>query len=127
MLAVSKTQIPDPQADGRVFYDMAAADNPCFDCGACCYHYRVSFYHGELDTQPGGFVPAHLTSPVSPFLACMRGTETGRGRCIALHNDGRCAIYSQRPSTCREFQAFLADGSPHPECQRLREHYGIGR
>ncbi|HLO63888.1 MAG TPA: YkgJ family cysteine cluster protein [Azonexus sp.] len=122
---MSKTQIPLPQSDGRVFYDMAAEDNPCFGCGACCYHYRVSFYHGELDTQPGGFVPSELTSPVTPFLACMRGTQSGQGRCIALRDDGRCAIYNQRPSTCREFRAFQEDGLRHPECERLRQLYGI--
>lgn len=122
---MSKIQIPQAQADGRVFYEMAEEDNPCFGCGACCYHYRVSFYHGELDSQPGGFVPSELTSAVTPFLACMRGTETGLGRCAALQDDGRCAIYSHRPSTCREFRAFQDDGSPHPECQRLRQLYGI--
>lgn len=99
---------------------MAEEDNPSFGCGACCYHDRLSFHHGELDSQPGGFIPSELTSGIMPFLACMCATETGQGRCVALHDDGRCAIYSHRPSTCREFRAFQDDGSPHPECQLHR-------
>jgi len=122
---MSTAQIPLMQEDGRVFYDMAENDNPCFGCNACCRHYRVSFYHGELDSQPGGYVPAHLTQPVTPFLACMQGTASGHGRCIALQTDGRCAIYPQRPSTCREFRAILDDGQFNPECLRLRSLYNI--
>jgi len=122
---MSKAQTSIKTEDGRVFYDMAVADNPCFACGACCYHYRVSFYHGELDSQPGGFVPADLTSPVTPFLACMRGTENGHSRCIALQDNGHCSIYAQRPSTCREFPAYTTDGDANPECNRLRKIYGL--
>lgn len=111
--------------DGRVHYDMAEAGNPCFGCGGCCRHFRVSFYHGELDTQPGGYVPAALTLPVTPFRACMKGTEQGEGRCVAQQDDGRCGIYDKRPSVCREFPAFMEDGSLNPECLRLRRLYGI--
>lgn len=112
--------------DGRIHYDMSERNNPCFDCGACCFHFRVSFYHGELDSQPGGHVPAGLATQVTPFHACMKGTETGGGRCIALREDGRCDIYALRPSTCREFRAVLEDGTLSPECLRLRALYGIG-
>jgi Fe-S-cluster containining protein len=122
---VSKTQIPIQQADGRMFYDMTIDDNPCFGRNACCYHYRVSFYHGEIDSQPGGFVPAHLTSPVTPFLACMRGTANRDMDDVLPSRRGHCAIYNQHPFTCREFRALLDDGSRHPECQHLRELYGI--
>lgn len=125
LMIVNKSQIALPQSDGRLFFDMAETNNPCFGCNACCQHYRVSFYHGELDTQPGGFIPADLTSPVTPFLACMRGTESGHGRCVALDDNGRCNIYANRPSTCREFRAFEDDGSMNPECLRLRELYKI--
>ncbi len=120
------TQTVTYTEDGRAHFDMAPDGNPCFGCGACCRHFRVSFYHGELDTQPGGYVPAALTLPATPFRACMKGTETGRGQCIALQGDGRCAIYSRRPSVCREFPAFLEDGSMNPECLRLRALYRIG-
>lgn len=114
-----------PTDDGRVFYDMSGADNPCPGCAACCMHYRVSFYQGELDTQPGGYVPAELTLQLTPFRVCMKGTEKGDGRCVALGVDGLCGIYERRPSVCREFPALMPDGSMNPECLRLRGLYGI--
>jgi Fe-S-cluster containining protein len=119
------SQTATPTEDGRTYYDMAEQGNPCFGCGCCCRHFRVSFYHGELDTQPGGYVPAALTQQVTPFRACMKGTEAGRGQCVARQDDGRCAIYDKRPSVCREFPAYLEDGSMNPECLRLRALYGI--
>ena len=122
---MKETQTLIRTGDGRVFYDMANDGNPCFGCGACCSHFRVSFYHGELDTQPGGIVPAELAAPVTPFRACMKGTEAGQGRCIALGADGRCSIYEKRPSVCREFPVFMEDGRMNPECLRLRAMYGI--
>lgn len=123
--SVNETQIATYTEDGRVYYDMAGGGNPCFGCGACCRHFRVSFYHGELDTQPGGYVPAEMARQVTPFRACMKGTEAGKGQCIALQADGRCAIYARRPSVCREFPAFMEDGSMNPECLRLHAIYGI--
>jgi len=119
-------QIAIPTDDGRVFYDMTSKDNPCQGCNACCRHFRISFYQGELDTQPGGFVPAELAVQVTPFRACMKGTESGYGSCIALQSDGRCGIYENRPSVCREYPVFMPDGTMNTECKRLREIYGIG-
>ena len=119
------SQIAIRTEDGRVFFDMAETDNPCFGCGCCCRHFRVSFYQGELDTQPGGVVPAALTVPVTPFRVAMKGTEHGNGRCISQLDDGRCGIYENRPSVCREFPVFMEDGSMNPECIRLRKLYGI--
>ena len=118
-------QIAITTEDNRIHYDMEGSDHPCVGCGACCRHFRVSFYHGELDSQPGGVVPAELTTPITPFRACMKGTETGGGRCIALQDDARCGIYAQRPSVCREFPALLEDGSLNPECIRLKAQFGI--
>lgn len=112
--------------DERVFYDMPDV-SPCNDCGACCRHFRVSFYQGELDTFPGGLVPVALTTPVTPLLVCMRGTEQGNGQCIALQDDNRCAIYANRPSPCREFPVFLDDGSMNPKCLELRLRPGLMR
>lgn len=111
--------------DNRVFYDMPES-SPCTDCGACCRHFRVSFYQGELDSFSGGTVPAAMTSPVTPFLVCMQGTEYGKGRCIALQPDNRCAIYENRPSPCREFPVYMEDGSLNPKCLELRTGHGIG-
>lgn len=119
------------QDDQRVFIDMPAHDdNPCTACGACCSTFRVSFYCGELTGGSGGFVPVELSSKVNDFLACMKGTEAGNGRCIALQgNVGepgiRCSIYADRPSPCREFPAWLDDGTPNPDCQRVRAKFGL--
>lgn len=99
-------------------------DNICMACGACCAHYRVSFYWAEADDAPGGVVPVHLTETVSPHLRCMKGTSSKPARCVALEGEvGKlvaCTIYSQRPSTCREFDVFEADGSPNSRCAGLR-------
>jgi Fe-S-cluster containining protein len=104
--------------------------NPCLSCGACCAHFRVSFYFGELDSQPGGWVPVALTRKMNDFRAAMTGTENGSGRCAALRGElgqagVQCSIYPQRPSPCREFEAWQADGTPNPDCQRLRNARGL--
>lgn len=107
-----------------------AVNNPCLSCGACCAHFRVSFYCGEVAGEGGGTVPAELVSQVGPLRACMKGTEYGRQRCIALRGElGQqgihCAIYTSRPSPCREFNPWVPDGSPNPDCQRVRMGIGL--
>lgn len=120
-----------PQEDDRVYIDMPDDEsNPCLSCGGCCQHYRVSFYNGELSTNMAGGVPAELAVPVTPFRACMKGTDKPDGRCIALQGTpGQpgigCAVYHTRPSPCREFPVWLADGSPNPDCQKLRHKLGL--
>ncbi|MFC0574884.1 YkgJ family cysteine cluster protein [Paraburkholderia solisilvae] len=104
--------------------------NPCLSCGACCQHFRVSMYMGEMAGIPGGTVPDELVSRVNAFVVCMKGTEAGSGRCIALRGEvGRpgvhCAIYNRRPSPCREYRVWADDGSPNPDCQRLRAQIGL--
>lgn len=124
-------QIVRIQDDNRVFIDMPdSPENPCFSCGACCAHFRVSFYCGELSDGSGGVVPSELASMLNPVMACMRGTESGGGRCIALLGTlGQpgiaCSIYTQRPSPCREYPTWLEDGTPNPDCQRLRAAIGL--
>jgi Fe-S-cluster containining protein len=123
-------QISRVQDDGKVFIDMPdGPDNPCLTCGICCSHYRVSFYQGET-TDVGGTVPVALTSKVNDFMACMTGTECGNGRCSALQGEIGvggigCAIYTNRPSVCREFPVWMDDGTPNPDCQRLRAGIGL--
>ena len=53
----------------------------------------------------------------------------GGGRCISLRGElGKpgihCAIYENRPTPCREFDIWLPDGTPNPDCQRLRAALG---
>ncbi|WEF35971.1 YkgJ family cysteine cluster protein [Pseudoduganella chitinolytica] len=101
---------------------MSSADI-CQACGACCAHYRVSFYWGESDAHPGGSVPQRLTIPITPYRSAMRGTERTPVRCVALDGEvGQhvgCTIYPQRSSTCREFTAGT------PECDKARGAYGL--
>jgi uncharacterized protein len=119
------------QEDDRVFLDMPdSPDNPCISCGACCQHFRISFYCGELTGGSGGFVPVELATMLNPVMACMKGTEAGGARCIALQGTvGQpgiaCAIYANRPTPCREFPTWFDDGSPNPDCQRLRAAIGL--
>lgn len=104
--------------------------NPCLHCGACCSHFRVSFYFGETDGENGGWVPEALVTPITPYRVCMKGTEHTPVRCTALQGTvGQpgisCAIYANRPTPCREFNLWEADGSPNPDCQRLRQAIGL--
>lgn len=118
------------EGENRVFIDMANDEsNPCLKCGACCNHFRISFYFGELSSNLGGIVPDDMAVQLTPSRACMKGTETG-GRCIALQGTPGepgigCAIYANRPSPCREYPVWLEDGSPNPDCQRLRQGLGL--
>jgi len=109
---------PQPRFPTRIEQD------PCRGCGVCCSYFRVSFFFGELDCEPGGTVPADMTVQAGPFLACMKGTEHGNGRCIALTAENRCAIYQKRPSSCRDFPA-LVNGARNPKCIALRRRFGI--
>lgn len=98
-------------------------DLDCQRCGACCAHFRVSFYWAEADDAPGGTVPVALTRQVTPQLRCMAGTERKPSRCVALAGEvGQqvgCAIYALRASTCREVQPGDA------QCHRARTAHGL--
>lgn len=94
--------------------------NPCLNCGACCAHFRVSFYWA--DAEAAALDPA-LTERLNPHLSCMRGTNQREPRCAALHGEiggpTRCSVYLDRPSPCRELQAG------DDKCQRARARYGM--
>lgn len=103
--------------------------NPCQSCGACCATFRVSFYCGELDDVPGGWVPGGLVDRVTPVMACMRGTERQPPKCVALRGEiGQsvsCAIYEFRPSPCRDFAPLAAAGSGDDACAEARRRHGL--
>lgn len=103
--------------------------NPCLACGLCCVHFRVSFYWGEADDAPCGYVPQALTEPLTPHLRCMKGTNQVPRRCVALAGkvgeEVGCTIYAQRPGPCREFPSHFADGTPNPKCDELRASIGL--
>lgn len=115
--------------DGREWIDMPDIGfNPCLNCGACCSHFRVSFYHGEMDINPMGFVPSEMTVKINDHFACMSGTEHG-GKCNAMIGEVgsiiSCTIYENRPSPCREFEVWDKNGVPNVKCQELRMKNGI--
>jgi hypothetical protein len=123
-------QVTKTVSEGRTFFDMPEdVSNPCLKCGACCTYFRISFYFGELDSHPSGFVPTEMASQMSPFRACMKGTESGNGRCVALKGEvgteTGCSIYENRPTPCREYAVWMDDGSPNPDCQKLRLAAGL--
>ena len=104
-------------------------DNPCLRCGACCAHYRVSFYWTEADPFLGGSVPPELTVPLNHTRAAMQGTLHAPVRCVAL--DGRigdtvsCTIYARRASPCRELEPWEEDGRPNERCNKARSAHGL--
>jgi Fe-S-cluster containining protein len=59
----------------------------------------------------------------------MRGTLAKPVRCVALKGelgqDVSCGIYAKRPSPCREFDAWHADGTPDERCQQARARIGL--
>jgi uncharacterized protein len=106
-----------------------AAPNPCLECGACCAHYRVSFYWSEADPAVGGMTPPEVTTKLTPHHAVLRGTELPPRRCVALVGEiGKsvsCTIYARRPSPCSELQPSWADGTRNERCDRARAAHGL--
>jgi Fe-S-cluster containining protein len=102
--------------------------SPCLACGACCAHFRVSFYWGECRSA-GGSVPDELVEPISPHHVAMAGTTSKPVRCVALLGevgcDVRCSMYDSRSSTCREFEASWEHGEPNPNCDAARAACGL--
>jgi hypothetical protein len=80
-------------------------------CGACCAYFRVSFYWGESDLHPEGFV---LVDKLDERFAVMKGTDQQDSRCSCLSGElgshVHCSIYLNRPSVCREFLIHGEDG-----------------
>ena len=109
--------------------------NPCESCGACCAHFRVSFYWGEMDGEKGGTVPAGMTEDVSPFFQAMKGTNQKYPRCIALKGEigqnVQCSIYGKRSSSCEDFGVHWQDGVAHINrydlirCNQARANFGM--
>ncbi len=103
-------------------------ESPCLSCGACCAHFRVSFYWGECQSA-GGTVPDDLTLQVTSHHACMKGTEKNPARCVALvgvpGERVSCSIYENRSSTCRGFDIYNEDGSVNEGCSKARQLIGL--
>ncbi len=95
--------------------------NPCLSCGACCAHFRVSFYWAESEAKG---LALELTEQINSFFSCMKGTNQAKPRCTALSGEiGQqvaCTVYEQRPDTCKEVQAG------DEKCNRARFRHGLG-
>lgn len=104
-------------------------NNPCTSCGACCAHFRVSFYQGESAESPWGTVPAELTESLTHHRLVMKGTNEKRPRCIALTGIigtcVGCSIHALRASVCREFPPSWENGVHNPDCDRARAAHGL--
>lgn len=102
--------------------------SPCLSCGACCAHFRVSFYWGEM-LGAGGLVPDHLTERVDLHRSCMAGTNQSEPRCVALQGvvgeRVTCTIYPERPSPCREFNYNGGTTEYNEGCDKARARFGL--
>jgi uncharacterized protein len=93
----------------------------CQRCGACCAHFRVSFYWAEGWSRG---LPDLLVEKVNHQMACMAGTNQVQPRCVSL--DGivgqqvRCSVYALRPEPCRELQPG------EEKCLAARRAKGLG-
>lgn len=118
-----------PERVGSVPAPAAAEVSPCTRCGACCAGFRVSFYWGEGEDAPGGWVPVQFTRQLAPHLRVMLGTDQRRPRCVALEGtvgeSVRCAIYDRRPTPCREFNWHGENGEPNKRCNQRRVAAGL--
>ena len=102
--------------------------SPCLNCGACCSHFRVSFFWGECSSS-GGTVPDELVTQITPSRVAMIGTDQKPARCTALvgevGNVVQCSIYDKRSSTCREFEASWENGEQNVDCDAARARFDL--
>ncbi|WP_395748370.1 YkgJ family cysteine cluster protein [Prosthecobacter sp.] len=95
--------------------------SPCQTCGACCAHYRVSFYWQEAGQR--GLDESMLVQ-VSPWQVCFKGTEQKPVRCVNLEGEigscVSCRIYEQRTTPCRSVE--IGD----EKCLQARKAHGLG-
>lgn len=103
--------------------------SPCMQCGACCATFRVAFYWAEAGDASLGQVPVELTRKLDQHRVSMIGTDTPAPRCLALRGDiGKavhCSIYPLRPSPCRAFEPYDADGKVNPRCNAARARWQL--
>ncbi|MGY2293416.1 YkgJ family cysteine cluster protein [Pseudomonas sp. SDO528_S397] len=102
--------------------------SPCLNCGACCSHFRVSFFWGEC-VSSGGTVPDELVEQINPTRVAMIGTNQKPARCCSLEGEvgqgTRCTIYDQRSTPCREFDASWSQGVANVDCDAARAAFGL--
>lgn len=101
----------------------------CHTCGACCASFIVAFPNDEIDIEIGGVVPCAMTLPLDGFRSYMKGTKSKDRRCVALEgsvgHSVNCAIYENRPSTCRNFNRSWEFNKGNELCDKARLAYGL--
>lgn len=101
----------------------------CEKCGACCAFFIVTFPSIEKDSIIGGCVPSFMTLVLNNSESYMKGTKIGRHRCVALEgtigSSVKCTIYSNRPSTCRNFNRSWEKNIGNTLCGKARAVYGL--
>ena len=111
------TALPD-RADPAA--TVATRGFDCRNCGACCAAFRVSFYWAEATVLA---LPDELVEQLSPWHACLAGSNSAAPRCRALQGEigSRvcCTVYTRRPSPCRELQPG------DDRCRRARQRHGL--
>lgn len=102
--------------------------NPCLSCGACCAHFRVSFFWGECQSA-GGSVPDAAVIAINSTYVAMIGTDRKPARCSALMGSigqgVRCTMYENRSTSCQEFHASWEHGQHNPQCDAARAAHGM--
>jgi len=123
-----------PIGDGRDWMPQPRSatyleNNRCLTCGACCAFYRVAFLSVEVDDHEGGKVPLAFVLSIDDTHSAMKGTHGFFKRCAALQGSvGRCvtcAIYSSRPSTCRNFLPGWDVHYQNDACNQARSAFGL--
>ena len=100
------------------------AANPCLDCARAVRTSGSRSIAASWRARTAARCPWNW-SPSSAAARLHERHGNGRRRCISLRGElGKpgihCAIYENRPTPCREFDIWLPDGTPNPDCQRLR-------
>ena len=103
-------------------------NNPCLSCGACCAHFRESFFWGECQSA-GGSVPDSVVVAINSTFVAMIGTDRKPTRCSALMGEVgqgvRCTMYENRSSSCQDFHASWEHGEHNPRCDAARAAHGL--
>lgn len=104
-------------------------NNPCISCGACCAHFRASFYWSEAELSLGGTVPPELVDKLNERFVVMKGTNRSAPYCVALNGaigeQVGCSIYPLRSSVCRDFPYSWQNGMHNPSCDQARAAWGL--
>jgi Fe-S-cluster containining protein len=93
-----------------------SSDLDCLTCGACC---REAYHAVEL--HPNDRFARRHPDRVGRQDGRLVVPRTAANWCSCLGPDYRCAVYDDRPRTCRDFEK----GGEH--CREARRRVGLDR